>query len=235
MRIALLEDDPDQAALTRLWLEQAEHKVSCFETADAFLRAQRRESFDLYLIDWLLPDINGVDVVKRLREELNDFTPTLVATVKSEEHHIVKALEAGADDYLAKPLRQGELMARVNAARRRAQGGRNIELLTESHPYEFDLQNSRIKLFGETLSLTDREYELALFFFRHQSQALSRSHILAQIWGIDNDAVTTRTVDTHVSRLRKKLRFGDETGWQLTAIYQHGYRLLSENNGEHNK
>ncbi|MEL7297383.1 MAG: response regulator transcription factor [Pseudomonadota bacterium] len=227
MRIALLEDDPDQAALMRLWLEQADHQVTSFAEGEAFLKSLRRDSFDVYLVDWLLPDISGVDIVKRLRSELRDFTPTLVVTVKREERHIVQALDAGADDYLAKPLRQGELMARLNAVRRRAPGGRIAEVVADAAPYEIDIERSRISLFGEPLTLTDREYELALFFFRHRDQAMSRSHILTTIWGIDNDAVTTRTVDTHVSRLRRKLRFGDETGWALSAIYQHGYRLES--------
>ncbi|MFK8051693.1 MAG: response regulator transcription factor [Woeseiaceae bacterium] len=227
MRIALLEDDPDQAALTRLWLEQAEHRVTCIETGDGFLRALRRDSFDLYIIDWLLPDINGIEVVKRLRREMRDYTPVIVATVKSDEQHIVKALEAGADDYLVKPMRQGELVARVLAARRRADGGRIEAVKLASKPYEFDIDNNSVRLFGEPLSLTEREFELTLFFFRHVNQALSRSHILASIWGIENERVTTRTVDTHVSRLRKKLRFGEETGWQLSSIYQHGYRLES--------
>ncbi|MEN7342897.1 MAG: response regulator transcription factor [Pseudomonadota bacterium] len=225
MRIALLEDDPDQSDLVSLWLAQADHSVTCFDSGDAFLRALRRDSYDLYLVDWILPDISGIDVVARVRRELRDTTPIIVITAKAEEHDIVKALESGADDYLVKPLRQAEFRARVAAARRRARGGRISEVVADAAPYELDIERANISLDGDVLTLTEKEYELAMFFFRNRNQALSRSHILTSIWGIDNRSVTTRTVDTHVSRLRKKLKFGDETGWQLSAIYQHGYRL----------
>ena len=82
-----------------------------------------------------------------------------------------------------------------------------------------------LSLRGEKISLTNREFELADFFFRHAGKMISRGHILESIWGIDNKSVSTRTVDTHVSRLRKKLNLSEENGWKLSAIYQHGYRL----------
>lgn len=225
MRIALLEDDPDQSALLCLWLEDAEHSVSCQSTGSDFLRVIRRDSFDLYVIDWLLPDVSGIDVLHKVRTELQDYTPTLIATVKKEEQNIVQALEAGADDYLIKPIRQRELIARVNAATRRAAGGRPVAALHEARPYLFDVEKKSVSLHDKVLPLTNREFELALFFFRNVNRAVSRAHILESIWGIDNADVTTRTVDTHISRLRKKLGLNSENGWKLSAIYQHGYRL----------
>ena len=88
-----------------------------------------------------------------------------------------------------------------------------------------DLRHKTASLKGEAIGLTSREFELALFFFRHAGQAVSRAHILEAIWDIDNEDVSTRTVDTHVSRLRKKMQLNEENGWKLSAIYQHGYRL----------
>jgi len=120
LRIAILEDDPDQSELVRHWLEDAEHSVFEHRSAADFLRGVRRDSFDLYLLDWLLPDGSGLDVLRKLRTEMKDKTPVLVATTKSDERDIVRALESGADDYLVKPVRRRELIARVDAICRRS-------------------------------------------------------------------------------------------------------------------
>ena len=225
MRIALLEDDPDQSEIVRLWLEEAEHSVVTYDCGSDFLRGIRRDSFDLYLLDWVLPDISGLDVLRKLRTSLQDTTPVMLATVRQEERDIVAALEAGADDYLVKPVRRRELIARVDAICRRATHAVSSLESFEAQPYTMDLQRKTALLNGEEISLTHREFELAMFFFRHAGQAVSRAHILDTIWDIDNADVSTRTVDTHISRLRKKMQLNSENGWKLSAIYQHGYRL----------
>ena len=224
MRVAILEDDPDQAELIRLWLTHAEHSVDCHADAATFLRAVRRDSFDLYVLDWVLPDLSGIEVLRKLRDELSDYTATVIVTAKKEEKSIVRGLEAVADDYLTKPVRQAELVARVSAVLRRA-GGRKPEKDLDVNPYSLNSGKKTLSLRGEKISLTNREFELADFFFRHAGKMVSRGHILEAIWGIDNKSVSTRTVDTHVSRLRKKLNLSEENGWKLSAIYQHGYRL----------
>lgn len=225
MRVAILEDDPDQAELVGLWLTHAEHTVDCYADAASFLRAVRHDSFDLYLLDWILPDLSGIDVLRKLRSELADFTPVIIVTAKDEEQSIVRGLEVGADDYLVKPVRQAELVARVAAMLRRAAGGRPEQEELDVSPYAVNVTNKTVSLRGEEISLTNREFELALFFFRNTGKMMSRGHMLESIWGIENKAVSTRTVDTHVSRLRKKLDLCEENGWKLSAIYQHGYRI----------
>ena len=224
MRVAILEDDPDQAELIRLWLTHAEHSVDCHADAATFLRAVRRDSFDLYVLDWVLPDLSGIEVLRKLRDELSDYTAAVIVTAKNEEKSIVRGLEAGADDFLTKPVGQAELVARVSAVLRRA-GGHKPEKDLDVSPYTLNSEKSMLSLRGEKISLTNREFELADFFFRHAGKMISRGHILEAIWGIDNKSVSTRTVDTHVSRLRKKLNLSEENGWKLSAIYQHGYRL----------
>src|SRR5690606_13651866 len=110
---------------------------------------------------------------------------------------------------------------------RRAAGGWPQEESLYVQPYVLDTQQKRASLNGENVPLTNREFDLATFFFRNAGRVVSRAHILEAIWGIENSNVSTRTVDTHISRLRKKMQLNESNGWQLSAIYQHGYRLES--------
>ena len=223
MRIALLEDDPDQSELVTAWLESAGHTVSCNASGSDFLRGARRDSFDAYILDWVVPDLNGIHVLRKLRTELNDHTPAIVTTVKHEERNIVRALREGADDYLVKPVRRAELVARIDAVCRRA--GSAAAETTDTSPYSVDSTGSTLSLNGNAIALTNREFDLAMFLFRNAGKVLSRNHILEAIWGIENEDLTTRTVDTHVSRLRKKMKLRDDNGWRLSSVYQHGYRF----------
>jgi len=223
MHIALLEDDIDQAALMSLWLEDAGHTVAHHSDAESFLRATHHETFDLYILDWLLPKGSGIGALKRLRARDPDGAPVLFVTVRDDETCIVEALQSGADDYMIKPVRRSETLARIEAlARRRLKTGTdNLSV----PPYEFDLEQHQLTMNGEPLQLTTREFELALFLFRRIGQIVSRAHLLESVWGSGHSAMNTRTVDTHISRVRNKLRLKQAHGWKLSSIYQHGYRL----------
>ena len=225
MRVAILEDDPDQAEIVSLWLEHAGCRVFAHGDADSFLHAVRKESFDLYLLDWVLPEMSGIEVLEKLRYDVADATPVIVVTVKDEERSVVRALEAGADDYIVKPIRRNELVARVNALLRRVGGAKPNADVFDAEPYKMNVVERVASLRGEQIALTNREFALALFLFRNAGKMLSRGHILEEIWGIENEGVSTRTVDTHVSRLRKKLSLNEDNGWKLSAVYQHGYRI----------
>jgi len=177
------------------------------------------------MIDWMVPRMSGIEVMKRYRESARDYTPVLFVTARDAEEDVVLALQAGADDYMSKPLRRNELLARVTALARRARSGANEQQLPDSSPFTFDLETHSLALDGRPIDLTEREFELALFMFRNAGRVLSRGHILEMLWGVQQPDVQTRTVDTHISRLRKKLHLGGDSGWLLTAVYQHGYRL----------
>jgi len=225
LRVAMLEDDPDQAEIVSLWLSDAGYSVNAQDNSSGFVRAVRRDSFDLYLLDWIVPELSGIEVLHKLRQDMGDNTPVIVATVKDKEQSIVRALEAGADDYIVKPMRRAELLARVGAILRRAGLGAKSSNIINVPPYELDVDRKALSLDNVEISLTHREFELAVLLFRNAGKLLSRSHILETIWGIDNESVSTRTVDTHVSRLRRKLQLNEGNGWKLTAVYQHGYRI----------
>lgn len=225
MRIALLEDDRDQADLVVKWLTEAGHNCSHYNNGRDFLRNVLRESYDLLMLDWMLPEMSGIEVLRKVRQSGKNFTPVIFITSRDEESDVVRALEAGADDFMAKPVRYKELVARVAALARRASGGRDPDELPDTAPYEFDVKRKTVRLGDKEVELTHREFDLALFMFRNTGRVVSRAHILESIWGMHGADLNTRTVDTHISRLRKKLDINETNGWQLSAIYQHGYRL----------
>lgn len=222
MRIALLEDDADQAARVQLLLEGAGHAVQVFARGRPLLAKLLHESYDLLVIDWELPDVSGYDVLRTVRGQQLTHTPVLFLTHRDSEHDIVQALEAGADDFLVKPPREREFLARVQALGRRPHmdSGEVIECAA----YRIDTGRSTIARGGEPVELTRREYELALFLFRNLGKVVSRAHILESVWG-RGGGVTTRTVDTHVSRLRSALGVSAASGVRLTPVYGYGYRL----------
>jgi len=222
--VGLLEDDADQAAIVAQWLEEAGYTVRVFRTAAEFRRRQGAESIDLLLLDWVLPDTAGIDVLGWIRASGNSRLPVIFLTARDAEEDLVRALASGGDDYVVKPPKRGELLARVNALLRRHGGNGANEAELDLGPYKVDMQRRRITLNGREIDLTQREFDLANFLFRRQGRIVGRDALLEHVWNL-SAAVSTRTVDTHVSRLRKKLDLNGENGWRLAAIYQHGYRL----------
>jgi two-component system response regulator RegX3 len=176
-------------------------------------------------LDWMVPKTSGLEVLKHLRAQLDQVVPVIFITQRDAEEDIVEALEAGADDYMAKPVRQMETLARVNAiARRMGFGEENTANIYDLPPYVIDTRLRHVYRNGELLEMTQREYELTLFLFKNIGRIISRGHLLQMVWGT-SAAINTRTVDTHISRLRTKLSLEDEKNWTLTSVYRNGYRL----------
>ena len=222
MHIGIAEDDPDQAALVALWLEGAGHSANCYGTAAAYIEALKRDRFDLLLIDWMLPDGTGAELLQWARGNLGWELPVLVVTSRDDEETVVAALHAGADDYVVKPPKPMELLARVAALARRVRSG-GLPVLRLG-AFEIDIQRQRLVLDGEAVAMTQKEFDLSAYLFQNPGKLLSRDHLLNKIWGINAD-VDTRTVDTHVSRLRKKLGLDGSKGWKLVPVYGVGYRF----------
>ena len=224
LRIALLEDDPDQGALITAWLEEGGYHGYHFLSAKDLQRALQRDSFDLLILDWILPESSGIDVLRWARQNLDWRIPVIFMTRKDSDDDVVYALEQGADDYVSKPLSRGVVMARVRAMERRVFGEKTEKEIIKAGQFEIDPSAGTVVRDGEAVNLTDREVKLAILLFSNIGRLLSRDYLLENVWGINPDVVT-RTVDTHVSRLRQKLELYPENGWQLKAVYQHGYRL----------
>lgn len=224
--VGLLEDDPDMAALVGEWLEDVGYAVRLFRTANEFRRRQGTEAIDLLVLDWMLPDSTGIDVIGAIRSSPNARLPVVFLTARDAEDDIVRALAAGGDDYVVKPPKRRELLARIAVALRRVTGDSESGNgdLVELEPFTIDVKRRKVAISGREVDLTQREFDLAYFLFRRQGRIVSRDALLENVWNL-SAAVSTRTVDTHVSRLRKKLELNGEHGWRLAAIYQHGYRL----------
>jgi two-component system, OmpR family, response regulator RegX3 len=151
----------------------------------------------------------------------------LVATVRNREEDIVAGLGAGADDYLSKPVKQREFIARIETLARRLKPRRQPVL--QIGVYELDSEQQRVRIDGNAVEFTQKEFDLAWYLFSNPGKLFSRNHLLDKIWGVSAD-VDTRTVDTHVSRLRRKLALNEANGWKLESIYGYGYRM--ENLGQ---
>ena len=224
MRIAVLEDDAAQAELLQSWFNAAGHKCRLFSTGTDFRTALMHDTFDLLVLDWNLPDTSGTDVLAWVRENMDWHIPVLFATSREQEEDIVFALEHGADDYMTKPVKQRETLARIAALERRTHPATEPDTMLELGPFGFDIANRQVRIGADTVELTNKEFELALLLFRNPGRLLSRSYLLENVWGTSAE-LSTRTVDTHISRVRNKLGIHPDRGVRLSAIYNHGYRL----------
>lgn len=224
MRIALLEDDPVQAEVISSWLRDAGHDVHAFPTARELKLHSGRESFDTFLLDWMLPDQTGQEVLRWLREQRNEKASIIFLTARDAEDDIVSALSSGADDYMIKPVRRLEMLSRVEAVWRRTRPRIMDQGVIDCPPFRIELEAHRVFRGAEEVELTEKEFNLAVFLFRNKGRLLSRGHLLEAVWG-RNAEIATRTVDTHVSRVRSKLGLRPENGFRLVPAYNYGYRL----------
>ncbi len=199
------------------------HECHAYAGGKALLHAMRRETFDMLVLDWRLPDMKGPDVVRTIRQDYKSRMPILFVTECHDDTDLVEGLNVGADDFMAKPLRATELQARINALLRRSYPARHEPELVFG-PYHFFPPSRAIKVHGVTVELKNREYELALFLFQNLGRLLSREHLHEAVWGLGVEALS-RSLDTHVSRLRTKLELRSSNGFLLLAVYGLGYRL----------
>ena len=223
MRIAALDDDPLQLELLQQVATEAGHSCHSYLKGAALQQALRRESFDLLLIDWELPDSSGPDIVRWVREQISKEVPVIFVTHRSEEADIVEGLASGADDFMIKPIRAGELRARISALLRRAYP-LTAQSVLDFGPYRFLTTTNGIEMDGQPVEVTHREYTLALTLFQNQGRLLSRDHLREVVWG-HNSEVQSRSLDTHVSRLRNLLNLRAGQPYSISAIYGYGYRL----------
>lgn len=223
MKIAFLEDDAAFAANIIDWLEQAGHNVTWFRSGRECVRALSETRYDLCLFDWMLPDMSGPDVMASLKLK-GALPPVMFLTGRDAEEDVVRVIQAGADDYVVKPPSRSVLIARVHAVARRCSAQLRSVPVQDFGALRIDFDRRRFELDGEPVRLTEKETELALYFFGRIGTLLPRGHLIQVVWGSSPD-IDTRTVDVHVSHLRAKLKLVPEHGWRLISVYRQGYRL----------
>jgi DNA-binding response OmpR family regulator len=222
MKIAVLDNDRSQADLICQVLGAAGHSCQFFDTGKEMLAQMRKDSADLLIMDWPAGDVEAADILRRAKEKMAPDAPAMFLVGGSAEDDIVAGMAAGADDYLVKPLRRGELVARVSALLRRAYPAQTGTEQLQFGSYVFETRPGRLLKDGSVIDVTQKEFYLALLFFRNIGRPLSRAYIHEAVW-VRETAVPSRTMDTHVSRVRNKLSLRPENGFRLVPVYS--YRL----------
>ncbi len=216
VRVLIVEDDVKLSRfLVRVFVEEGWTADACSHGRDAIQQALSG-GYDLIVLDWMLPDIDGVSVCRELRDRASR-TPILMLTARSDLGEKVIGLDAGADDYLVKPFELEELLARVRALVRRASGFTTHRV----GPLEIDPMARAVRLDRQAVQLTAREYALLLHLVQHKERVVTRTKLLVHIWGLSFDP-GSNLVDVHISRLRQKL--GAHAA-MIETIRGVGYRL----------
>lgn len=225
MRLAVLEDDASIRAQIESLVSEVGHSCRSFSTSRALTTSLRQESYDLLVLDWNLPDYSGMQLLGWARQNLDPCPPVMMVTSRTEPSDIVAALEAGADDYVVKPIEPSVLLARLGALLRRSYPAEApVSGKEEWFGVIFDHALIAVTVNGKETVVTSKEFWLALTLFRNMNRAMSRTHLLEEVWGRNPD-LPTRTLDVHISRLRSRLGLRPENGFRLTPVHSFGYRL----------
>lgn len=223
-QIYILDDDDAFATSVGEALTRCGHVVQCFGAPHEFFYRVSRMPPRIAIVDWMLPEMSGYEVVRRLRHSIGARIGVIMLTALDSEDKAVDVLGAGADDYLVKPITDALLTVRVEALLRRLMPAE----LTHAKrlavgPYLLDLPTRSITVSGEAVEIAPREFDLAWTFFSHPSRLFTKEELLAAIWG-KQTALGCHTIAQHVYALRKKLALA-EHGFRLLSVYATGYRL----------
>ncbi len=200
--VMVVEDEPNIGALVRTYLERAGYRVLWVRSGEDALAELRRHPIKLIVLDIGLPGIDGFEVCRRIAGEV----PVIMLTARDEEPDRVAGLEVGADDYVAKPFSPRELTARVKAVLRRAgrSGGADGSDVIALGPVTLARGAREVRVGGDEVTLTQREFDLLEYLLRHAGQVVTRDQLLESVWGFQSPG-ETRTVEVHIAQLRKKL------------------------------
>ncbi|TDP03377.1 response regulator transcription factor [Flavobacterium sp. 245] len=203
MKLLIVEDEPNLLSILRKGFAENNNEVSVALDGKTAIEMINNYHFDVVVLDVMLPDINGIEICRRLRASKN-FVPILLLTALGTSENIVTGLNAGADDYLVKPFKFGELDARVNALNRRAnQDNEKIDKIIIGD-LEIDGKAKAVKRDGEPIVLTAKEFKLLYYLARNAGRIVSRDQILDNVWDINFD-MNTNVVDVYINYLRKKI------------------------------
>ena len=224
-RVLVVEDDEAMAVALRDGFTYEGYEVSVARDGEEGLRCAREEPPDLMILDVMLPKMTGLEVCKVLRGEGSQL-PIIMLTARGQEIDKVLGLKLGADDYVTKPFSFMELMARVEAVLRRAQpGGRGHRSVHEFGNMTIDLDRHEAAKGGKSVELTPREFRLLGYLLEHRGEVVSREELLDAVWGYDTIPFT-RTVDTHIAKLRKKIEDDASDPQHIITVHRLGYKFV---------
>ncbi|MCW4469316.1 response regulator transcription factor [Flavobacterium sp. MFBS3-15] len=203
MKLLIVEDEPQLLSLIRKGLSEQNHDVSAALDGSTALQLLQDNRFDVVVLDVMLPDINGIEICRRLRAAGN-FVPILMLTALDSSENIVSGLNSGADDYMAKPFKFTELEARINALARRAGQSQKPAERIKVEDLEIDLSTKKVTRAGDAIQLTAKEFLLLYYLAKNSGIILSREKILDNVWNINFD-MNTNVVDVYINYLRKKI------------------------------
>jgi DNA-binding response OmpR family regulator len=223
-RILVVEDEPDIALGLEEDLKRQGYQVETVGDGRTALRRASHETWDVILLDVMLPGLDGFEVCRELRRA-RIRTPIILLTAKVQEAEKVLGLELGADDYVTKPFSVSELMARVRALLRRTKSARVLPDKLRVNDVDVDFQRYEARKSGHPLQMTPKEYGVLRLLAARAGEVLTREELLNEVWGYENFP-TTRTVDNHISSLRLKLEKDPEKPRHLLTVHGVGYRLV---------
>ncbi|MGY6237740.1 response regulator transcription factor [Burkholderia ambifaria] len=224
MIVAILEDIVTQAGVVAGWLDKAGYDTQVRHDGDSFIELVRTQRVDVLLLDWDVPGKSGIEVMRWARESFADALPIIMMTQHDGENDIVFGLNSGADDYLIKPLRERELVARVNAQARKYYPETQRAKIVEVGKFALDVSAHAATVDGAPVELSQREFDLALMLFESVGRIVSKDMMIKRIWGAV-DRKYDATLATYVSKLRSSLGLRPKNGLVITTVYNYGYRL----------
>ena len=223
-RILIVDDEPEILTLVSFHLTAAGYRTITATTGADAIELARANGISLLVLDLLLPDMSGFDVLARIRAHPNpQNAPCLMLSALREDADRIRGFTVGADDYLTKPFNPDELVLRVAAILRRSRGPRTLGDVENIGSISIDRSGRRVMVDGEDVGLTPTEYRLLLLLASHPGVAQGREQLLQEVWGADPD-MQTRTVDVHIQRLRTKLTVA---GDMIETVRGYGYRLAA--------
>ncbi len=228
-KILIIEDEEDLVKGLKLNLADEGYEVDWAADGIEGLRKALEERPNLIILDIMLPKMNGLDICRELRQK-NISAPIIMLTAKGEEIDKVVGLEIGADDYMTKPFSIRELLARIKAHLRREKReekskGKKVPKIYRFGDVEIDFAHFKVKRKDKELDLTSLEIEILKYFIAHQEEVVTREVLLDKIWGYEKYP-TTRTIDNHILKLRKKIEEDPSHPKYIFSVYGEGYRFM---------
>lgn len=226
-KILIVEDESDIIRMLEYNLKKEGFRTVCASDGGEGLRRAQRERPDIILLDLMLPEIDGLEVCRRLRQSpQTSGIPVIMLTAKSRETDKIVGLELGADDYITKPFSVGELIARIKAVLRRLHDKEKLFDVFKAGNLAIDFSKIKVSIGNKPLELTAKEFELLSALVKAKGRVLSRDYLLDNIWGFDNAIeIQSRTVDVHIQTLRKKLKAEAK---RIITVKNYGYRFEIE-------